>query len=279
VAHLRRAHALARSIGYRRFSGMIVANVAELHRIRGEAAQALACAAHALGVFASLNDVYGVLYAAGTVAMVRHEQGALDDAEQLLEHLVARAGSADNRRFRCDALLELARVRQAGGRPAEAADAAGRAAELAGRIGHPEAGLEARLLLIRVGATTNPSRARDGDELDRLLAVAGDDAERASVRYVQWQVDPRRVDARRDAARLYREIALRTDRADARRRLAELTGERLPEPDRLPAVLQDRLTQPASPSDVVAQASAALSGLGDEGGPAAGADAAVSFSV
>ena len=279
VERLRRAHALALDIGYRRFSGMIVANVAELHRTRGEAAAALACAGHALGTFASLSDVYGVLYAAGTVAMVRHEQGALDDAERLLELLVAKAGSADNRRFRCDALLELARVRLAGRRPAEAADAAERAAELAGRIGHPEAGLEARLLAVRARATASHLRAGDRDELDRLHAAAQDDAERASVSYVLWQVDPRRTDARRTAARLYRDVAVRTGRADARRRLAELTGERLPRPEPLPAVLHDAPTEPGSPSDVVAQASAALIGLGEEGARDVGADAALSFSV
>ena len=282
VEHLRRAHALARDIGYRRFSGMIVANVAELHRTRGEAAQALACAAHALGTFASLHDVYGVLYAAGTVAMVRHEQGALDDAERLLELVAAKAGSADNRRFRADALLEQARVRLARGRPAGAAEPARRAAEVAARIGHPEVSREARLLLIAARAASRHPTARAGgelDELDGLLAAAQDDAERASVSYVLWQLDPRRDDARRKAARVYREIAVRTGRADARRRFAELTGERLPPPEPLPAVLQDAPTQPGSPSEAVALAAAALSGLAEGGAPRPTAEAALSFSV
>jgi len=59
----------------------------------------------------------------------------------------------------------------------------------------------------------------------------------------------------------------------------ELTGERLPPPEPLPAVLQDAPTQPGSPSEAVALAAAALSGLAEGGAPRPTAEAALSFSV
>ena len=255
VERLRRAYALSRDIGYHRFSGMIVANVAELHRVRGEHTQGLACAAHALGAFSSLNDVYGVLYAAGTVAMVRREQGALDDADRLLDLVIEKAGSADNRRFRCDALVEQARVHLARGHAAEAGATATLAADLAGAVDHEEAALEARLLLIRArAAAADPPGAVTADlEKMRMLAAAGDDGERANVAYVLWTVDRRQETARRTAAGLYREIAVRTGRFDARSRLAELTGERVDEPAPLPARSsakgrRRRRRRPSSPS-------------------------------
>jgi class 3 adenylate cyclase/tetratricopeptide (TPR) repeat protein len=255
---LRRAYALADQLGYRRFSSMIVANAAELHRTRGDSEQALACLAQALDRFASLNDVYGTIHATLIIAMVRHESGALEEAERLLDLVIDVARSADNRRYLCDALLEQAHVQLARDRKAEASAHARGAGSLAREISHRRAEFEARLLSAQIGAADGELRAKVAREVEGMLAHAQNDAERASVHYALWQLAPGREDARRTAAELYRDIGIRTGRADARRRYAQLTGRPLPEPAPLPAVIDTHRLPRTPAAELVKHAEDAL---------------------
>jgi class 3 adenylate cyclase/tetratricopeptide (TPR) repeat protein len=252
---LAQALALARDLGYRRFAGVVMANAAELHRRRGEFDPALQCLAQALEVFAPLGDVYGLVLVAGCIGMIRREQGQLDEAERLLDLVIAVAGTVDNRPFLCDALLEQARVQLARNRTRRAQALAESAGELAEQISHREVALEARLLLARL------SPGPGAQEVEKLLDGASGDAERASVLYVLWRVSGHE-DAGRRAADLYRAIATATGDRRARHRYTALTREELPAPGSLPRIVDTTRVPITPPAELVVRAGEALRRLG-----------------
>jgi class 3 adenylate cyclase/tetratricopeptide (TPR) repeat protein len=255
LERLRQALELAEELGYRRFSSAIMANAAEIYRRRGELDRALACLASAVDVAASLRDVSVLLLSANLLAMIRSEQGRLEDAERLLELVIEVAESADNRRFLGDALLEQARLERKRGRRSEAAALARRAAALAGEISHREVALEAQLMLVELTSAEAAERER---RVARLLPDAEGDAERARILYALWTAEPTREDARREAAHLYRAVAERSGSAEARRRLRALSGEALPVPRPLPLLAAARAPARVRPPELVDRAVAAL---------------------
>jgi hypothetical protein len=241
VTQMRRAYEAAKAIGYRLPTCYIASNAADIYRERGELGEAVACASHALTLAVELHDVMTIIVMGKATALIVRDQGALQDAERLLDLAVAAARSTDNRRCLAEALLERAAVAVDRGQHVAGLRMAAEAAAVARGVAYREIVLESLVLRARCGAV-------DAGDADTLRASARDRttsrANRAAALYAMWLSDPTH-DVQHEAAALFAAEHAGNGSVVAARRYAELTDEHLPDPVPLPPIVDD-----IAPADV-----------------------------
>ena len=248
-------------------TGVIATNAAELHRRRGATGAAVPCCDVALDVAGALGDLPTVLGTVEAVALLCEAEGRAREAEGLLEATSALARATDNRRFLCEHLAGLARLRAGRGADAPAEEAARAALELARSLGHAPVELEAGLLLGRLRAAGGAgARDRSVAEIESRLAGDPGDEERAALHHALWRLQGDGSPSRAVAADLYRRRHEAEGDDLARRRVEELTGERLAPPPPLAPLADDLAARPGGLDRLVRRAEEVLVALGPPAG-------------
>jgi tetratricopeptide (TPR) repeat protein len=230
----------AEEIGYRPAAGWMIGNAGELYRHHGDTDRALACYATALGLMAELRDWRFLLINAGNMGLALAAEGRRDVAGSLLSRAVDFAQTIENPYHLCEYAHHLAAVLTEQGLFQRAVQLNDEALALATEIERRDIRFAAQLLAVRLRLAlgeTGSSEARG--ELEALGRERPDDREQAAVQFELWRADPGDEDARRRAAELYKTCHERAPDIEYVVRYEELTGQRLPDPPRLPPLVEE----------------------------------------
>ncbi len=240
----------ALDIGDRMELGICIGNIGAIYEGQGEYARATICFSRSLELALDLGDQLGVgvaLWNLGTAAM---GEGRLDESEALFERSAALLGAIDATYELCACKASQAELASRRGAHAAAMALLSEALVLAEASGHADTALRCKLLSAECGRALGWQRPGDAATVvARLFSECTSDKERAAVHYTLARVDGARADDRAAAARLYRELHMRTPDAEFRRRYLALMGVALPQPAPLPplpiAVLEPHVDQAA----------------------------------
>jgi class 3 adenylate cyclase/tetratricopeptide (TPR) repeat protein len=230
----------AEEIGYRPAAGWMIGNAGELYRHHGDTTRALACYATALRLMAELRDWRVLLINAGNMGLALAAEGRREVAEALLSCAVDLARTIENPYHLCEYAHHLAAVLVEQGLFPRAAELNDEAFALAREIERRDIRFAAHLLSVRLCLAlgeTGTSAARG--ELEALGKEWPDDREQAAVQFELWRADPGDEHARRRAAELYETCHLRAPDIEYVLRYEQLTGRRLPDPPRLPPLVEE----------------------------------------
>jgi len=230
----------AEDIGYRPAAGWMIGNAGELYRHHGDIPRALACYATALGLMAELRDWRFLLINAGNMGLALAAEGRRDVAEDLLSRAVDLARTIENPYHLCEYAHHLAAVLVDEGRPERAVELNDEALALATEIERRDIRFAAQLLAVRLRLALGETGSSDAHgELEALGREWPDDREQAAVQFELWRADPGDEHARRRAAELYETCHARAPDIEYVLRYEQLTGRRLPDPPRLPPLIDE----------------------------------------
>jgi ATP/maltotriose-dependent transcriptional regulator MalT len=259
IEGLNEALSVAEAIGDRRMAALAICNIGESHRLRGEYGLALRCFSHAFHLSAEIGDLVNMVTVAENLATTLAAQGREREAEPLLGRAVELARHLDSPFWLSDSLYHWARLLTVTGRADQAETANSEALEIATAYRHRGVALPARLLSLRLQVERGDlDRSTAIRELRELRDTWTEPAEEAAILDAIWQLDPAQEQARREAARRYRELYERTQTVEYREAYERLVGTALPSNQSPLPPIPASVTRPLDLAWVLAQLDQAI---------------------
>jgi class 3 adenylate cyclase/tetratricopeptide (TPR) repeat protein len=253
----------AAEIGDRRSMARLAREIGRCHQLIGDLPAALRCYGLQLAIALELGERRDMSVGLGYVASAFAQQGDLERAGQVGELAVALCDSIRLVYWACEFRHDLARLRFAQGRLAEAEALNDEALATASRLGsHKAVQLGAQLLAARIQVLRGAQPAHEAAaELASIDEEWLGEEERAAIRYTIWQLDPADARARREAAARYAALAAARPTVETLGRYAELTGAAPPPPPALPPLPELITGRPHELSALLEQAEALVGTL------------------
>jgi tetratricopeptide (TPR) repeat protein len=253
----------AAEIGDRRSLARLAREIGRCHQLIGDLPGALRCYALQLAIGLELGERRDMSVGLGYVASAYAQQGDHERAGQVGELALALCDSIRLVYWACEFRHDLARLRFAEGRLAEAAALNDEALATARSLGsHKAVQLGARMLAARLSVLEGAQTAREAAaELANIDEEWLGDEERAAIQYARWQLVPADGEARREAAARYAALAAARPTAETLARYAELTGAAPPEPPAPPPLPELITGRPYDLSTLLEQAEALVGTL------------------
>jgi adenylate cyclase len=226
----------AAEIGDRRAIARLARDLGRCHQLAGDLPGALRCYALQIAVGLELGERRDLSVGLGFLASAYAQQGDRERAERVGELAIALCDSIRLVYWGSEFRHDLAQLRVAQGRLAEAAalnDAALATTQALGS--HKALQLGARLLRARIRVLRGEQTpAAAVGELAALDDDWFDERDLATIGYTIWQIDPAQQGAHDEAARLSAELARTRPTAELLARSAELNGAQQQAPPALP---------------------------------------------
>ncbi len=226
----------AAEIGDRRSLARLAREIGRCHQLLGDLPAALRCYGLQLAIGLELGERRDLSVGLGYVASAYAQQGDFELAGRIGELAVALCDSIRLVYWSCEFRHDLARLRFAEGRLAEAEALNDEALATASKLGsHRALQLSARLLRAQMQALQGPELAREAAaELATIEDEWLGEEELAALQYARWQLDPTDEEARRQAAARYTALVASRPSVEILARYSELTGAAPPAPPSLP---------------------------------------------
>jgi tetratricopeptide (TPR) repeat protein len=253
----------AAEIGDRRSMARLAREIGRCHQLIGDLPGALRCYALQLAIGLELGERRDMSVGLGYVASAYAQQGDHERAGRIGELALALCDSIRLVYWACEFRHDLARLRFAQGRLAEAEALNDEALATARSLGsHKPVQLGARLLGARLKALAGTQTAREAAaELAEIDEEWLGEEELAAIQYTRWQIDAADDEARHRAAALYSALAAARPTVETLGRYAELTGANAPEPPPLPLLPELITGRPYDLSTLLEQAEALVGAL------------------
>jgi DNA-binding SARP family transcriptional activator len=226
-------------IGFSRGMIWALGNLTDLYLDLGEYEYVLACGRRHLELCIDSGERLGIALALGRMARAFANRGQHQQAEPLLRREIALGRKLHIPYYLCYALAAGAQLYARQQRYSEARRLNDEALELARQAKRAQVEFSALALSIRLRLALHDIDASTAiHELEALAVAWPAEHEQAAIHYELWRIEPEPALSKRHAAaaaELYGRLYRRTRWADDRRRYEELTGDTLPDFDRLPA--------------------------------------------
>ncbi|MET0419866.1 MAG: tetratricopeptide repeat protein [Actinoplanes sp.] len=235
IESYRQALQVARDIGARYATNVIVGNMSEVYRQEGDLGRARVCAMRSLRVALDLGDWSSVADQLADLGTIAAAEDRPADARRLLSRAIGLARELDAPYHLCDWLHRLARLHLESGRTDEAERLNSEALRIAEEHGERKTRVNAYVMSVRLQVAAGEIDCHDAKDLLRKAAGEWTEPhEMAALLDAAWNAEPTDEDARTTAADIYGRLYARAPSVEYRHAYRRLTGELLPPGPPLP---------------------------------------------